>query len=148
MANPVDVYVGKRLRLRRTILGLSQQALGKEAGITFQQIQKYERGVNRVGASRLHKFSNILDVPVNFFFDGYEGKTDSSENLFHGMADSKKQDDFSYNQMSSRETMELMRMYYKIQDPQVRRRIFDLVKSLSEDVVASDAPQKSNSENA
>lgn len=145
MPNPVDIYVGKRLRLRRTILGLSQQALGKEAGITFQQIQKYERGVNRVGASRLHRFSNVLDVPVNFFFDGYEGKADDSENLFHGMADSKKQDDFSYSQMSSRETMEMMRMYYKINDAQVRRRIFDLVKSLSEDAVtAQSAPNKEN----
>lgn len=136
MPNPVDIYVGKRLRLRRTILGLSQQALGKEAGITFQQIQKYERGVNRVGASRLHRFSNVLDVPINFFFDGYDGKTEDNENLFYGMADSKKQDDFSYNQMSSRETMEMMRMYYKINDAQVRRRIFDLVKSLSEDAVS------------
>ena len=142
MPNPVDVYVGKRLRLRRTILGLSQQALGKEAGITFQQIQKYERGTNRVGASRLHRFSNVLDVPVNFFFDGYEGKTENSENLFHGMADGKKQDDFSYSQMSSRETMEMMRMYYKIQDPKVRRRIFDLVKSLSEDALSTQKSSK------
>src|SRR5512147_1895392 len=67
--NPVDIHVGSRVRLRRTLLGLSQEKLGEAVGLTFQQIQKYERGANRIGASRLFEFSRILDVPVSFFFD-------------------------------------------------------------------------------
>src|SRR6202167_5852922 len=67
--NPVDVHVGARLRLRRTLIGMSQEKLGEAIGLTFQQVQKYERGTNRVGASRLYELSRVLDVPVGFFFD-------------------------------------------------------------------------------
>src|SRR4051795_11923212 len=67
--NPIDVRVGARLRLRRNMLGLSQEKLGEAIGLTFQQVQKYERGANRIGASRLHELSRVLDVPVSFFFD-------------------------------------------------------------------------------
>lgn len=72
--NPIDVHVGSRVRLRRTLLGLSQERLGEAVGLTFQQIQKYERGANRIGASRLFEFSRILDVPVSFFFDDMSEK--------------------------------------------------------------------------
>ncbi|WP_348657957.1 helix-turn-helix transcriptional regulator [uncultured Thalassospira sp.] len=75
--NPVDVHVGSRVRLRRTLLGMSQEKLGEAIGLTFQQIQKYERGANRVGASRLYDLSKALDVPVSFFFDAYEEGTSS-----------------------------------------------------------------------
>src|SRR3982074_632911 len=67
--NPVDVHVGSRVRLRRTLLGMSQEKLGEAIGLTFQQVQKYERGAHRTGASRLHELSRVLDVPVGFFFD-------------------------------------------------------------------------------
>src|SRR5512134_3751494 len=72
--NPVDIHVGSRVRLRRTLLGLSQEKLGEAVGLTFQQIQKYERGANRIGASRLFEFSRILDVPVSFFFDDMDDR--------------------------------------------------------------------------
>ena len=72
MANPVDIYVGSRLRMRRTMLGLSQNKIGEMIGVTFQQIQKYEKGINRMGSSRLYQFARILFVPISYFFDGYE----------------------------------------------------------------------------
>ena len=77
--NPVDIHVGSRVRLRRTLLGLSQEKLGEAVGLTFQQIQKYERGANRIGASRLFEFSRILDVPVSFFFDDMNERAKAGE---------------------------------------------------------------------
>jgi len=120
--NPVDVHVGGRLRLRRTLLGLSQEKLGDAIGLTFQQVQKYERGANRIGASRLHQLSQVLEVPVAFFF---EGLTDPSG---RGEAECSEDDD----PLLKRETLELVRAYYRIADPQVRRRIFELTKTLGE----------------
>jgi len=79
--SPVDIHVGSRVRLQRTLLGLSQEKLGEAVGLTFQQIQKYERGANRIGASRLHEFSQILDVPVSFFFDGLDKLSAKSPSL-------------------------------------------------------------------
>ncbi len=76
--DPIDVHVGARVKLRRTILGISQTAFGKPLGVTFQQIQKYEKGTNRIGASRLYRMAEILDVPVSFFFDGYAERTPAS----------------------------------------------------------------------
>lgn len=129
--NPVDIHVGSRVRLRRTLLGLSQEKLGEAVGLTFQQIQKYERGANRIGASRLFEFSRILDVPVSFFFDDMterakvgEGRQDAQ-----GLAD-QPQAPLEPDPLTRRETLELVRAYYRIGDPQVRKRLFELTKSL------------------
>lgn len=126
---PVDIHVGSRVRLRRTLLGLSQEKLGEAVGLTFQQIQKYERGANRIGASRLFELSKILDVPISFFFDDmpeiartYSGGT--------GLQD-LGQETFEADSLTRRETLELVRAYYRITDPKVRKRLFELAKSLA-----------------
>ena len=104
---PIDVHVGSRIRLRRTLLGMSQQRLGEALGLTFQQVQKYESGVNRVSASRLFDLSRVLDVPIGFFFDDVRDVV-----------------------LSRRETLELVAAYYRIIDPAARQRVLDLIKSL------------------
>jgi transcriptional regulator with XRE-family HTH domain len=127
--NPVDIHVGSRVRLRRTLLGLSQEKLGEAVGLTFQQIQKYERGANRIGASRLYEFSRILDVPVSFFFDDMAERSRVSEQGSYALAD-QPQAPLEPDPLTRRETLELVRAYYRISDPQVRRRLFELTKSL------------------
>jgi transcriptional regulator with XRE-family HTH domain len=129
--NPVDVHVGSRVRLRRTLLGLSQEKLGEAVGLTFQQIQKYERGANRIGASRLFEFSRILDVPVSFFFDDMADRIVGGNNGQRavGFAD-QTQAPLDADPLTRRETLELVRAYYRISDPQVRKRLFELAKSL------------------
>src|SRR5690348_6952984 len=125
--NPIDVHVGTRVRLRRTLLGMSQEKLGEAIGLTFQQVQKYERGANRVGASRLYDLSRVLDVPVSFFFEDLERTTAAAgEGAKPGAADRQESDP-----MLKRETLELVRAYYKIPDVQVRRRLFELAKALA-----------------
>jgi transcriptional regulator with XRE-family HTH domain len=124
--NPVDVHVGSRVRLRRTLLGLSQEKLGEAIGLTFQQVQKYERGANRIGASRLHELGTVLDVPVEFFF----ADLDPAKLLpATGLAEDAPAP-FEGDPLARRETLELVRAYYRITDPAVRRRLFELVKSL------------------
>lgn len=123
---PVDVHVGSRVRLRRTLLGMSQDKLGKALSLTFQQVQKYERGANRIGSSRLYKLSQILDVPVSFFFDDMPPEVTGKAT---GMAEGNKQT-FEVGQLSRRETLELVRAYYKIKDPLVRKKIFEMVKAM------------------
>jgi transcriptional regulator with XRE-family HTH domain len=130
MPHPADIHVGKRLRLRRTILGLSQEAIGKAIGVTFQQVQKYERGVNRMGSSRLYEFSKILSVPVSYFFEEMD-KTGSHGTHAAGVAEDAPA--FEHEKMSSRETLEMMRAYYRITDPHVRKRVFELIKSIADD---------------
>lgn len=129
--HPVDVHVGKRLRLRRTILGMSQESVGTAIGVTFQQVQKYERGVNRMGSSRLFEFSKILSVPVSYFFEDFEEPSDYA-GVATGMAEDAAPD-FEHEQMTSRETMEMMRAYYRIRSSRVRKGVFELVKTLAED---------------
>ncbi|MEZ5774893.1 MAG: helix-turn-helix transcriptional regulator [Hyphomicrobiaceae bacterium] len=127
-ANPIDVYVGSRIRLRRMLIGMSQERLGELMGLTFQQIQKYEKGVNRVGASRLHRLSGILQVPVQFFFD--ELPVAGGPSGQPGFAESASEAhilDF----LNTREGLELNRAFVQITDPQVRRRVVDLVKTLA-----------------
>ncbi len=129
--NPVDIHVGARLRLRRTLLGMSQDKLGQALGLTFQQIQKYERGANRIGSSRLYQLSQILDVPVSYFFD------DMTEDIAaphrrhgaKGLADQAQQP-YVDDSLTRRETLELARAYYRITDPKVRKQLFELTKSL------------------
>jgi transcriptional regulator with XRE-family HTH domain len=141
--NPIDIHVGKRLRLRRTLLGMSQERLGELLGLTFQQVQKYERGANRIGSSRLFELGQILDVPVSFFFDDMPrteaaaghaavgfgpggaaglGLAEEGATFEHDLDDGLSLD--------KRETLELIRAYYRIADPAVRKRLFELTKAL------------------
>ncbi len=130
--NPIDVHVGARVRLRRTLMGMSQEKLGEAIGLTFQQVQKYERGANRVGASRLFDLSRVLDVPVSFFFDDMpDGVSKQSPRLIVSGLAEEASDIPGADPMTKRETLELVRAYYRITDPQVRRRIFDLAKVLA-----------------
>ena len=128
--NPVDIHVGRRVRLRRTLLGLSQERLGEAIGLTFQQVQKYERGANRIGASRLWDLSRVLDCPVSYFFEEMEDEVQASSprNLTDQTSELEQKDT---DPMTKRETLQLVRAYYKITDPQVRRRIYELAKSLA-----------------
>jgi len=130
--NPIDVHVGNRVRLRRTLLGLSQGMLGEALGLTFQQVQKYERGANRVGASRMFDISRVLDVPVSFFFDDMPDEIKAQAPSFLGAG----QPETTFpaadkDPLQRRETLELVRAYYSIDDPDVRKRIYDLTKALA-----------------
>ena len=128
--NPIDVHVGARVRLRRTLLGMSQEKLGEAIGLTFQQVQKYERGANRVGASRLYDLSRVLDVPVSFFFDDIDPETAAASMAEASTAESDA-GQHEPDPMMRRETLELVRAYYRIPDPQIRRRLFDLTKAIA-----------------
>ena len=125
--NPVDIHVGKRLRLRRTLLGISQEKLGNLIGLTFQQIQKYERGANKIGASRIYEFSKHLDVPVSFFFDDMASELKTHEGRFEA---GLREDEYEPDPLARRETLELVRAYYKL-GPDIRKRMFELVKALA-----------------
>ena len=119
MTNDIDLHVGKRLRRRRRLLGLTQQALAEQVGIRFQQIQKYECGANRVSASRLFELSEALSVPVQYFYEGL-GAEDKLEDAPEVLA---------HDVLSKKETMDLVRAYYSISE-EPRRHVLDLVKSL------------------
>jgi transcriptional regulator with XRE-family HTH domain len=129
--NPVDLHVGDRIRLRRMLMGMSQQELGKALGLSFQQMQKYERGVNRVAASRLHDLSRVLDVPLSFFFDDIKPATvDTASGSREAMAAGDALDPVP------RETLELVREYYRI-GPQIRHRLLELMKAIANASVES-----------
>ncbi|QBK29672.1 helix-turn-helix domain-containing protein [Roseitalea porphyridii] len=127
--NPIDIHVGSRIRLRRTMLGMSQERLGESLGITFQQVQKYEKGTNRVGASRLQNISAVLNVPVSFFFEDAPGEQGAESGS--GMEENAAT--YVVNFLSSSEGLQLNRAFVKITDPKVRRRIIDLVRTLAEE---------------
>jgi transcriptional regulator with XRE-family HTH domain len=133
--NPIDVHVGKRLRLRRTLLGMSQERLGELLGLTFQQVQKYERGANRIGSSRLFELGRILDVPVSFFFDDLPEEMTGLAVGYAGPGLAEAGTGFEHQDerlpLDRRETLELVRAYYRIPDPAVRRRLFELAKALA-----------------
>src|ERR1700675_3799036 len=126
--NPIDVQVGSRVRLRRNMLGLSQEKLGTSIGLTFQQVQKYERGANRIGASRLHELSRVLDVPVSFFFDDVDPVRAPA--IPGGFAEPPAEA-FDSDPLRRRETVELVDAYYTIEDAAVRRRLLDLARALA-----------------
>lgn len=128
--NPIDVHVGGRLRLRRTLLGLSQEALGEALGLTFQQIQKYERGSNRIGASRLFDLARALEVPVEYFYDDMAADVmaASPRHMVNATHEPPLQE---LDPMSKRETLDLVRIYYKIADPNVRKRVYELARALA-----------------
>lgn len=121
MAHPVDVHVGKRVRHRRWLIGMTQQQLAEQVGIKFQQIQKYETGANRVSASRLWDISDALEVPVSFFFEGLEEDHKSEADKSMLPADL----------MGDKEALDLVRSYYAIPENQ-RRRLFELARVLSD----------------
>ncbi|MCW0180158.1 MAG: helix-turn-helix domain-containing protein [Zavarzinia sp.] len=127
MANPVDVYVGARVKLRRQLIGMSQEKLGEALALTFQQVQKYERGANRVSASKLHRIAEVLDVPVSYFFDGYEGGPAAHDGLGEPPAAA-----FEHEQLSRKESIDLLKAYYEIEDPKLRRKVIDLIRTLAE----------------
>lgn len=127
--NPIDIHVGQRLRLRRTLLGLSQETLGEAVGITFQQLQKYERGANRISASRLFNLSQVLGVPVTFFFEDLPAP---------GVESAEPSETQEFESMARRETLELVRAYYRIPEENVRRRAFELIKALAGDADAGE----------
>jgi len=131
--NPVDIHVGQRIRLRRTLLGMSQEKLGEALGLTFQQVQKYERGANRVGSSRLFQLARVLDVPVSYFFEEMSAETTARAKAGvndPGMAEDSGEG-YQADPMTKRETLELVRAYYRITDPKLRRRLFDMTKALA-----------------
>jgi len=129
--NPVDVHVGSRVRYRRMIIGMSQEKLGEKMNLTFQQIQKYEKGTNRIGASRLFQLSKILDVPVGYFFEDAFSSA-SSSSAHHGLHE-PEQEGFLLDFLNTREGLDLNKAFAKISDPKVRRRVIDLVRALSEE---------------
>ncbi len=116
--HPVDIYVGKRIRHRRWVVGMTQQQLGKKAGVKFQQIQKYETGANRVSASRLWQIAEALEVPVTWFWEGYA-------------PEAKNEAPMPENLLADREALELVRAYYAMPENQ-RRRLFELTRAMSE----------------
>jgi transcriptional regulator with XRE-family HTH domain len=123
--DPVDSHVGSRLRLRRTLMGMGQEKLGNSVGLTFQQIQKYERGLNRIGSSRLYQFCKVLDVPVSFFFD------EMPDDMGSQSPSASREQQATYDEdMSRRETLELVRAYYRIDNRNTRKRIYELVKAV------------------
>jgi transcriptional regulator with XRE-family HTH domain len=120
----VDAHVGQRIRARRVVMGFSQEKLANALGLTFQQVQKYEKGANRVGASRLFDLARVLEVPVAYFFDGLPSARPDNAADIPGwpMAEAGLK----------RETLDLLRAYNSISDPVVRRRVFDLARTLAE----------------
>jgi len=135
LPNPVDVFVGQKLRSRRNLIGITQESLAEAAGITFQQVQKYEKGRNRLSASRLFQFSRVLDVPVSYFFEGFAasdsqigiqgGFAENDQDAFVGEAD--EQEDILHR----KETVELIRTYYTINDEKLRRDFLKMLKQMA-----------------
>jgi len=124
-SNMIDAYVGARLRMRRVMLGMSQSTLGKHLGVTFQQIQKYEKGANRISASRLQQTARVLEVSPSYFFEGAPAQANAA-----GVAEDTQQS-FVVDFLATAEGVHLNRAFLRIADPKIRRRIVDLVVSLA-----------------
>ncbi|MBV9348576.1 MAG: helix-turn-helix transcriptional regulator [Pseudolabrys sp.] len=123
--NPIDKHVGARVRMRRMMLGMSQEKLGDALDLTFQQVQKYEKGTNRIGASRLQQISNILQVPPAFFFEGAPGHTSS------GMSESPSPAYVS-DVLATSDGLALVKAFSRIKKPKLRRKIVDLVQQMAD----------------
>ena len=126
-ANPIDGQVGNRVRLRRMLIGMSQERLGELLGLTFQQVQKYEKGVNRIGAGRLFEVSRILGVPIDYFYEGVIGQSGAG-----GFAEGEASPPVM-EFVSSGEGLQLSLAFMKIKDTKLRKRVLDLVKQMAED---------------
>ena len=130
--NPIDVHVGSRVRFRRMLLGMSQEKLGEKLGLTFQQIQKYEKGINRIGASRLFDLAHVLGVPVQFFYE--EAPVGGEPDPLTGAGYAEKPAENSIVEfLRSRDGLELNKAFVRIADVKARRAIVELVRSLAED---------------
>ena len=131
--NPIDIHVGNRIRLRRTLLGLSQEKLASLLGLTFQQIQKYEKGMNRVGASRLWDISKVLEAPIGFFYEDMDQDVaNQSPRTFNvETAFNEENTDFNSDPMLRAETIELVKAYYKIPNRKAAKYLFELMVALS-----------------
>lgn len=150
--NPIDIHVGNRVRMYRTLKGLSQEKLGEALGLTFQQVQKYEKGLNRIGASRLWDISQVLDTPVALF---YEGITDETQSLSPRHIHSQNPMDLNdrvaqisaqadEDPLNRRESLELMRAYYRIPDRVMAHKIFDLMKTLAFPIGETESSEEEN----
>src|SRR5215467_1596387 len=126
--NPIDQHVGSRVRMRRLMLAMSQEKLGAALGLTFQQVQKYEKGTNRIGASRLQQISQILQVPVAFFF---EGAPHLSEGTFKGGVENAPSPTYVSDFLATSDGLALTKAFMRIPDPKLRRRIVDLVQQIA-----------------
>jgi len=135
--NPVDVHVGNRIRLRRTLLGMSQERLASLLGLTFQQVQKYERGMNRVGASRLWDISKVLEAPISFFYEDMDKVVaNQSPRMFNIVDESntmmrEDEEEYIVDPMQKQETIELVKAYYKIPNRKAAKHLFDLIITMS-----------------
>ena len=136
--SPVDVHVGARVRVRRPLLGMTQTNLGDALGVSFQQMQKYENGANRISASRLFDLSRVFDVPIQFFFDDMPTAVAAISPANKKRGKAKKLPRYEPDPMHKRETLGLVRAYYNIRDPQVRKRVCELVKALGAAASRSD----------
>jgi transcriptional regulator with XRE-family HTH domain len=129
--NPVDIHVGGRVRFRRMLLGMSQEKLGERLGLTFQQVQKYEKGVNRIGASRLFDLSQVLQVPIQFFYEEAPGTLDQG-NSDHGRGFAERGSESHIVEfLNTRDGLEMNKAFVRIHDIKVRRAIVDLVRQLA-----------------
>jgi transcriptional regulator with XRE-family HTH domain len=145
--NPIDRYVGSRVRMRRVILGMSQEKLGEALGLTFQQVQKYEKGANRIGASRLQQISRTLDVPPAFFFEGapsFEAAAGGPQSRLGVGEDSNTS--YVADFLSTAEGLHLNMAFARIHDPKVRKRIIDLVAALAGEEAGHDAAPRPDAE--
>lgn len=135
--NPIDVHVGNRIRLRRTLLGLSQEKLASLLGLTFQQVQKYERGMNRVGASRLWDIGKVLEVPIGFFYEDMDKEVANQSPRMFSIPDStptelaEEKETMDLDPMHRQETIELVKAYYKIGNRKAAKHMFDLIIAMA-----------------
>ena len=128
--NPIDIHVGARVRLRRNLLGLTLMTLAKAVGVTYQQLQKYERGVNRIGASRLFNLTRVLDVPISFFFEDLSpAAAGGGKRRTRGLSEAPAAV-LDSDVLNKRETVDLIRAYYRVTDPGLRKRVLDFLKAL------------------
>lgn len=134
--DPIDIHVGSRIRMRRTLLGMSQEKLADALSITFQQVQKYENGANRVSASRLFNISRFLGVPVSFFFDGAPNNIARSGGALLAAEDRLHETGGAV--LESKESIDLLRAYYAIKDNAVRRKVYEMIKSLGKEAVSAE----------
>ena len=132
-ANPIDIHVGSRVRFRRMLLGMSQEKLGEKLGLTFQQVQKYEKGINRIGASRLYDLAQVLGVSVQFFYEEAPISVEARGDAQDGQADGSPAEHSIVEFLRSRDGLELNRAFVRIPDLKARRAIVDLVRSLAND---------------
>lgn len=127
----IDGHVGKRLKQRRTVMGLSQEAVAKAVGITFQQVQKYEKGSNSMNSGRLFEFSRFMNVPVAYFFEGME-QSAASHNVTTGFSENAATAFDHENLASDRESLEMMKSFKRIKEPVVRKRLADLLRAIAD----------------